>query len=79
MWRLLVSGGREEREALSLSHTPLEFRCSTDSRVRSCSLVFSLTEQLFDRPGIQALAEALENRQRRLKPLASWFQLPFLV
>ena len=75
MWRLLVSGGREEREALSLSHTPLEFRCSTDSRVRSCSLVFSLTEQLFDRPGIQAL----ENRQRRLKPLASWFQLPFLV
>ena len=52
MWHLLVSGGREEREVLSLSHTPLEFRCSLDSRVRSCSLVFPLTEQLFDVPGI---------------------------
>ena len=52
MWHLLVSGGREEREVLSLSHTALDFRCSLDSRVRSRSLVFPLTEQLFDVAGI---------------------------
>ena len=64
LWHLLVSGGREEREALSCSHTPLEIRCWMDSRVRSCSLVFSLTEQLFDIPGRQALANLRERRSR---------------
>ena len=38
-----------------------------------------LTEQLFDVPGIETLAKLLENRERRFKPLASWFQLPFQV
>ncbi len=79
MWHLLVSGGRQEREALSLSHAPLESSCWLDSRVKSCSLVFPLTEQLFDVAGIETLAELLENCEGRFKPLASWCQLPFLL
>ncbi len=71
MWHLLVSGGRQEWEALSLSHAPLESSCWLDSRVRSCSPVFSLTEQLFDVAGIETLAEPLENRECCSKPLAS--------
>ena len=71
MWRLLVSGGRQEREALSLSHAPLESSQQLESRVRSCSLVFPLTEQLFDVAGIETLAEPLENRECCFEPLAS--------
>jgi hypothetical protein len=49
------------------------------SLLASFNWCFQLPEELFDGPGIETLAELLENRERRFKPLASWFKLVSLA